>query len=64
MNCARGCARFLCYLAALLEARLGWCSTKWKAELETEKALAFGHAWDYVKTRAFVLKVYLGFWEM
>lgn len=50
MSCACGYARFPRCLAALLEARLGQCSTKWKAELEAEKALGFGHAWEYIKT--------------
>lgn len=36
----------------------------WKAEVEVEKALGFGHAWKHVKTRAIVIRIYLGFWEM
>lgn len=44
----------------------GWDSAplEWKAELEAEKALGFGHAWDCVKTRAITIRVYLGFWEI
>lgn len=64
MSRACGYARFLRCLAVLLEARLGQCSTERKAELEAEKALGFGHAWEYVKTRAVVIRVYLGFWEI
>lgn len=63
MSCSRGCARSLLF-GCTVGSQVGMVLPGWKAELEAEKALEFGCAWEFVKARAFEIRVYLDIWEI
>lgn len=55
-----GWARSLLFGCAV-GSQVGMVLPGWKAKLEAEKAFEFGYVWEFVKTRAFEIRVYLGF---